>query len=86
MNQSKEHLEYQEPRPKGFVSCCSEAWSLAHRSRPLRTPLEFLWALATVSCNDAEAGNGEELPRESLQTMKIGWNDARNGWDVYIIL
>ena len=28
---------------------------LAADSRPLRSPLEVLWALATVSCNDAEA-------------------------------
>ena len=32
-----------------------EAWMLAADSRPLRSPLEVLWALATVSCNDAEA-------------------------------
>ena len=44
---------------------------LAADSRPLRSPLEALWALATVSCNDAEAAAGQ-------------WPVAKGSYDGYL--
>ncbi|CAL1158927.1 unnamed protein product [Cladocopium goreaui] len=56
--------------------CREQAWMLAADSRPLRSPLEVLWALATVSCNDAEvihAALVDVVSAGRADTAKLLW-------------